>query len=72
MNILDKFCRPMVIFDVTNSDHRQHYRTFTQYRTWGRCPVRFEIPEDTGMDLISMVQKQLLDYYMSQDKELNV
>jgi hypothetical protein len=61
----------MVIFDVTNPDHRQYYRTYTQYRTWGRCPVRFEIPEDTGMDLISMVQKQLLDYYMSQDKELN-
>jgi hypothetical protein len=70
MNTLDRFCRPLVTFDVTNPEHRQHYHTFAKHRTWGRCPVRFEVPEDTGLDLVSMIQRQLLDYYMSQDKQL--
>ena len=70
MNTLDRFCRPLVTFDVANPEHRQHYYTFAQYRTWGRCPVRFEVPEDTGLDLVSMIQRQLLEYYRVQDTEL--
>jgi hypothetical protein len=71
MNTLDKFCRPMVVFSVDNVEHRQHYKDFVRYSTWGRCPVRFEVPEEVGMDLVTMIQRKLLEYYMAQDRKLD-
>lgn len=71
MNTLDKFCRPMVVFNVDNVEHRQHYKDFVRYNTWGRCPVRFEVPEEVGMDLVTMIQRKLLEYYMAQDRKLD-
>lgn len=70
MNTLDRFCRPMVVFDVENAVHRQHYKDFVRYNTWGRCPVRFEVPEEDGMNLVTMIERKMLDYYMSQDRKL--
>jgi hypothetical protein len=38
--------------------------------TWGRCPVRFVVDEQG--ELLSMIQQQLIEYYVSKEfKERN-
>jgi hypothetical protein len=56
-----------VAFDAHNKEHRRHYYTFRSTHSWGKCPVRFIVPDESGWDLISMIQRQLLEYYV--DKE---
>jgi hypothetical protein len=66
MSKLQLLHRPWVVFDPYNKDHRKYYAEFVQYRTWGRCPVRFFVDDDSG-DLITMIQRKLVDYYVSQE-----
>ena len=66
--ILDLNMRPMVSFDSANYDHRKWFAEFQKTRTWGRCPVRFAVPGDSsGGDLVAMIQKTLLKYYVSKE-----
>jgi hypothetical protein len=58
--------RPWVAFDATNKEHRTWFAEFRKLGTWGQCPVRFIIPDDHG-DLITMIQRRLIDYYVSQE-----
>ncbi len=58
--------RPWVVFDATNSEHRNWYAKFVETGTWGRCPVRFVIPDDHG-NLITMIQRKLVEYYVRQE-----
>lgn len=58
--------RPWVVFDATNSEHRNWYADFVRSGTWGRCPVRFVIPDDHG-NLITMIQRKLVEYYVEQE-----
>ncbi len=67
MSRLEYYARPLVAFDAHNKEHRRHYYTFRQTLSWGKCPVRFIVPNESGWDLISMIQRQLLEYYV--DKE---
>lgn len=67
MSRLEYYARPLVAFDPANKEHRRHYYEFQRSASWGSCPVRFICPEDHGLDLISMIQHQLLAYYV--DKE---
>lgn len=67
MSKLEYYSRPLVAFDAHNKEHRRHYYTFRQTMSWGKCPVRFIVPDESGWDLISMIQRQLLEYYV--DKE---
>ncbi len=57
-------------FDAHNKEHRKHYYTFRQTHSWGKCPVRFIVPEESGWDLISMIQRQLLEFYV--DREFKI
>ena len=66
MSKLQLLHRPWVVFDPYNKDHRKYYYEFVTYRTWGRCPVRFFVDDDSG-DLITMIQRKLVDYYVSQE-----
>jgi hypothetical protein len=66
MSKLQLLHRPWVVFDPYNKDHRKYYAEFVQYRTWGRCPVRFFVDDDSG-DLITMIQRKLVDYYVTQE-----
>jgi hypothetical protein len=73
MSKLEFYARPLVAFDPSNKQHRRHYYEFLRSRTWGRCPVRFICPNQTGADLVKMMQTQLVDWYVIQEfkKEIN-
>ena len=65
MSKLSYLGRPWVIFDATNKDHRRWFEEFQRINTWGRCPARF-FTDDRG-DLVSMIQKQLIRYYVTKE-----
>lgn len=69
MSKLEYFCRPLVAFDPHNKDHRRWYYEFVDYGGWGRCPVRFICPDDTGFDLTIMIRNQLVEYYIKKEFE---
>lgn len=54
-------------FDPYNKDHRRYYAEFIEYGGWGRCPVRFIVPEDVANDLPSMIKNSLIQYYMDRE-----
>jgi len=68
MSRLQLFGRPWVVFDVENKQHRKWFAEFQKSGTWGRCPVRFVVNDDHG-DLLTMIQRELIQYYVS--KEFN-
>jgi len=59
--------RPLVAFDPSNKDHRRYYAEFLTYNGWGKCPVRFIVPDDIGMDLPTMIKNRLVEYYVSRE-----
>jgi hypothetical protein len=67
MSRLEYYNRPLVAFDAANKEHRRFYNQFLTENTWGRCPVRFICPAETGMDLVKMIQKQMVEYYVKQE-----
>jgi hypothetical protein len=58
--------RPWTVFDAHNRQHRQWFAEFQRRRSWGQCPVRFIIPDDSG-DLLSMIQSRLIEYYTNKE-----
>lgn len=58
--------RPWVAFRADNRQHRKWYFEFVKHKTWGRCPVRFIVPEDHG-NLVMMIQEQLTKYYTEKE-----
>ena len=66
MSILELHSRPFVAFDPTKKEHRQYYHNFVVTRSWGRCPVRFLVPEDHG-DLVTMIQRSLIEFYTKRE-----
>ena len=66
MSRLEYFGRPWVPFNAENSEHRKWFAEFQRFKTWGRCPVRFILPDDSG-DLLTLIQRRLIQYYV--DKE---
>jgi hypothetical protein len=69
MSKLQLLHRPWVVFDPHNRDHRKYYADFTKYSTWGRCPVRF-IMDDDSNDLVTMIQRKLVEYYVVNEFDL--
>ncbi len=67
MSKLEYLMRPLVAFDPYNKDHRRYYAEFLEYGGWGRCPVRFVCPEDTGFDLPTMIKNSLIGYYVDRE-----
>jgi hypothetical protein len=67
MSKLEYLARPLVAFDPYNKDHRRYYAEFLEYGGWGRCPVRFVCPEDTGFDLPTMIKNSLIQYYIDRE-----
>ncbi len=66
MSKLQLLHRPWVVFDAANDNHRLYYAEFVQYSTWGRCPVRFVVDDDSN-DLITMIQRKLVEFYVSKE-----
>jgi hypothetical protein len=67
MSKLEYYSRPLVAFDASNKEHRRFYYEFLEEDTWGRCPVRFICPEESGSDLVKMIQRQMIEYYIRQE-----
>jgi hypothetical protein len=67
MSKLEFLARPLVAFDPHNKDHRRYYAEFLEYGGWGRCPVRFICPEDSGSDLTFMIKNALTQYYIDRE-----
>jgi len=67
MSRLEYYSRPWVAFDVTNKEHRRYYAEYIQFNTWGRCPVRFIVPEEYSNDLPTMIKNKLCEYYVQQE-----
>lgn len=67
MSLLEFNCRPLVEFDPSKKEHRRLYHEFVTYKTWGRSPFRFICPDDHGHNLVTMMQRSLIEYYV--DKE---
>jgi hypothetical protein len=67
MSILEYRSRPLVAFDPHNKDHRRYYAEFLEYGGWGKCPVRFIVTEDHGLDLTLMIKNMLTQYYIDRE-----
>jgi hypothetical protein len=67
MSRLEYLARPLVAFDPGNKDHRRYYSEFLEYGGWGKCPVRFICPGDSGSDLTLMIRNALVEYYVSRE-----
>lgn len=67
MSRLAFFGRPWVAFDAANKQHRQWYNEFVTKGTWGKCPVRFLIDDEAQGNLVTMVQRRLVAYYLGHE-----
>jgi hypothetical protein len=67
MSKLEYYSRPLVAFDPANKEHRRFFHEFLETSTWGRCPVRFICPDESGSDLVKMMQRQLIEYYIGSE-----
>lgn len=66
MSQLELHGRPWTVFDPADQQHRAWYHDFVKSGAWGRCPVRFVIPDDHG-NLVTMIQRKLVEYYVRQE-----
>ena len=64
--ILDSVGRNWVVFDAAKKEHRKWFAMFQETGTWGSCPVRFIVP-DTAGDLVTMIQRELIKYYVEKE-----
>ena len=71
MSKLSYFGRPFVAFDSKDQQHRHWFAEFQRTGTWGRCPVRFICPDEHG-DLITLIQRRLIAYYIDQEFNVNM
>jgi hypothetical protein len=73
MSRLAFYGRQWTVFDAHNKEHREWFAEFQRMGTWSKCPVRFIVDDDHG-DLITMIQRKLIEFYTDQEfgKELVV
>jgi len=67
MSRLALYGRPFVVFDAGNKDHRRWYAEFNANRTWKDCPVRFVLVDKDHGDLITQIQRQLIQFYVDRE-----
>ncbi len=72
MSKLEYYSRPLVAFDPANKDHRRYFHEFRKNNTWGLCPVRFILPQESGSDLVKMITRELVDWYIGREFERGV
>ena len=69
MPILKVKTRPTVIFDAANEQHRKWAHEFIQTKTWGRCPVKLEVGDESE-DVTGYISRKLMEFYLN--REFNV
>ena len=72
--LLDQCNRPTEVFDPSNKVHRQHYADFLKSRTWGKCPIRFEVVgnDSSNTNLAFAMQRLLTEYYIGKEFKILV
>lgn len=71
--VLDHAQRPVELFNPANKVHRQHYADFLKNKSWGKCPVRFEVQgEASNNNLAFAIQRMLTEYYISKEFKVAV
>jgi hypothetical protein len=63
---LDLFRKPVTAFNPENKLHRKYWAMFMRDQSWINIPVRFVL-SDNAQDLVSMINKQLSDYYINKE-----
>jgi hypothetical protein len=58
--------RPWTAFDASNKLHRKWFKEFQSFGTWGRCPVRFIVSDESG-DLVTLIQRKLIQHYVNKE-----
>ena len=66
MSRLSLYGRQWVVFDAHSKQHRQWFAAFQSRKSWANCPVRFIIDDENG-DLLTMIQRRLIEYYTDQE-----
>lgn len=66
MSRLSLYGRQWVVFDAQSKQHRQWFAEFQARKSWANCPVRFIIDDENG-DLLTMIQRRLIEYYTDQE-----
>jgi hypothetical protein len=67
MSRLEFWSRPLVAFDASLKEHRQIYYKFVEKRSWGHSPYRFICPEEHSTDLVTTIQRALIEYYVQKE-----
>jgi len=67
MSRLEFLSRPLVAFDPALKEHRRIYYNFVVQRSWKSSPYRFICPEDHGTDLVTMMQRMMIEYYIQRE-----
>ena len=70
MSKLEFYSRPLIAFDPSKKEHRALYHKFTQTNGWGHSPYSFICPEGSQFNLPSMMQNEMLSWYL--DKEFGL
>ena len=63
--ILDVNRRPVVPFDVNNTDHRRYVADFLKTGTWSHSPVAFYAPD--GISSRAYAVEKLVAYYLGNE-----
>jgi len=63
MSLLSLSLRPLMVFDASNNEHRKCYAEFVKRKTWGYCPFRFVVEGNNQTDLVTHIERCLVDYY---------
>ena len=67
MSVLKLYGRPYVCFDASNQEHRRYFAEFITNGTWGKCPVRFVIEDQGAADLVALMQRRVIEYYITSE-----
>lgn len=65
-SILRATSRPVVLFDVTNPQHRKWGYDFIKHRTWRDCPVMFALPHSED-NVYTMIMRLMTEYYAAKE-----
>ena len=65
MSKLHVNARPWITFDPDNRQHRAWYAEYVRTRSWGACPVRFEVEHEAGH--IGAIERLILEYYAKKE-----
>ena len=59
-------CRPTILFDANNAEHRALYYKFLKTSSWAHSPWQFVI-EDDSSDVVHFISKKIASFYLGRE-----